>query len=348
MKQSYFLFLSLFCFSNSFAQNVKVDPYYVRSTDTISKYAPNCIVRHILEDRKGNMWFASWSGIVKYDGKEFINYTLKENLIPFHVYSIYEDKVGNLWFGTVRGGAYRFDGKKFRLVSTDTGLPDDLIGSMTMDAAGYMWFATDEGVSRVDTAVINDPDVKNMVALGPGKIKARGYKNYGAPDGLCGNRVNSIIQDKSGKMWIGTRSGVSTYSNEKFTDFIIKPGMPFSNVRSIKQTRDGKIWIGGAEGLYCYDASVKGDSALTKVFPNFIGYIYEDKAGNVWVSAGEANNTMALYRYDRKTFTKIIEKKAPGDMQVFEIVEDKKGNIWFGTMQGPCRYDGTTFTYYKK
>jgi len=69
----------------------------------------------------------SFQGIIKYDGKVFTNYTLKEDLIHFHMFSVMEDKIGNLWFGSVGGGVYKYDGKSFTLFTTEGGLPDDRI-----------------------------------------------------------------------------------------------------------------------------------------------------------------------------------------------------------------------------
>ncbi|MCW3077260.1 MAG: histidine kinase [Bacteroidetes bacterium] len=329
----------------SFSQPAKTDPYFVASSDTISRFGPGSITRHILEDTKGNIWLASWQGIVRYDGKVFTNYTLKENLIPFHVYSLFEDRSGNVWFGTVRGGAYKYDGKTFTLFTTENGLADDLISCIMQDKKGNIWLATDGGASCLDTSAWHRTSVKGPFSL-PVSTK-KGVANYTADNGLSGNRVNSIIQDKSGKIWMGTRSGVSCYDGKSFTNFTINDSVPFTNVRCIKEDQRGRIWIGGQEGLYCYDPFATKETSLIKLMANFIGYVYEDKAGNFWFSAGETKG-MALYKYDHKEFKKIIEKNMNGDSQVFEITEDKNNNIWFGTMRGPCRYDGTSFTYFTK
>ena len=332
----------------SFGQPAKTDPYFVRSSDTISKLGPNCITRHILEDKKGNIWLASWQGIVKYDGKVFTNYTLKDNLIPFHVYSCFEDRSGNIWFGTVRGGAYKYDGKSFTLFTTANGLADDLIGCIMEDKNGNIWFGTDGGVSRCDTGISLRTNIRPGVTTlsGLALTSKKGFTNYTIANGLCGDRVNSIIQDKKGVIWIATRSGVSCYDGKTFTNFTNK-GMPFTNVRCIKEDKNGKIWIGGQDGLYLYDPSAIGETSLTKLMPNFICYIYEDKAGNLWLNAGETKG-MALYKYDGKNFTRILDRNTDGDSQIFEITGDKNGNIWFSTMNGPCRYDGKTFTYFTK
>ena len=133
------------------------DPYFAHTKDTFSSKGPQSITRNILEDRNGIFWLASWSGIISYDGKQFTNHTLKEDLIKFHVFSVLEEKSGNLWFGTIRGGVYKYDGKSFTLFTTQDGLANNLIGCIMQDKAGNIWIGTDGGVSRYDPSVRSLP-----------------------------------------------------------------------------------------------------------------------------------------------------------------------------------------------
>ena len=72
------------------------------------------MVRSILEDKRGNLWFGTYGGgVSKYDGKCFTNFTEKEGLINNVVLSILEDKWGNLWFGTYGGGVATMMVKSF-------------------------------------------------------------------------------------------------------------------------------------------------------------------------------------------------------------------------------------------
>jgi ligand-binding sensor domain-containing protein len=289
--------------------NTVYNPFF-KKWDAISTHGPNSITRNVLQDKNGNYWFATWEGIVFYDGKHFTNVTLKEGLRPFHVFSVLEDKAGNLWFGTIGGGLYRYDGKSFTLFTTIDGLASDMVLCMLEDKAGNIWFGTEEGVSRYN-----------------GKT----FTNFTTQDGLSGN-VNSIAQDKTGKLWFGTRYGVSgdviCYDGKSFTNFKNKEGLLFSNVRSIIEDKTGNIWIGGQDGLFRYDGK-----SLTNVSTNFIGHIFEDKTGNLWLS--EDDTGWVLNKYDGKSSTKIAASS-----MVFGITEDRTGNIWFGTMNGVCRYDG--------
>ena len=335
------------------------DPYFVESRDTISTHGPHSITRNMLQDKNGNYWFATWQGVIQYDGKFFTNVTLKEGLKHFHVFSVLEDKTGSLWFGTIRGGVYRYDpsasirtgSNSYTLFTTTEGLANNTILCMLADKAGNIWIGTDNGVSRYD-----------------GKT----FTNFTVQDGLSGNSVNSITQDKTGIIWFGTRGGVSCYDarlpdgqgesqpagQARFTNFTDKVLKTFYNVRSIIEDKTGNIWIGSEDGLYRYDPSASlttGGNSLTHLTRNFTGYIFEDKTGNIWLSENDANGRgMTLSRYDGSSFTNILEKNdfsgSTGGNQIFGICEDKTGNIWFGTVSGVCRYDPASgkFTDFKQ
>lgn len=290
------------------------DPYFAMPQDTISTRGPRSITRNTWQDKNGNYWLASWEGIVYYDGKQFTNITLKEGLRQFHVFSILEDREGHLWFGTIGAGAYYYDGKTFSNITTKNGIAGDAIDCILEDSNGNIWFGTDKGASCYNRKSI---------------------ANFTTREGLSGNFVHTIMQDKTGKIWLGTDGGVSCYNGKSFTVFRNEKGQPFNNVRSIIEDRKGNIWIGSQDGLSQYDGKL-----LTCVSTNFTGYIFEDKAGNLWLSQGKANSSeMTLTRYDGKSFHTIKEEE-----QVFGIMEDREGSIWFGTVNGAYRYDGQSFT----
>ncbi|HMI05981.1 MAG TPA: two-component regulator propeller domain-containing protein [Flavobacterium sp.] len=72
----------------------------------------------ILEDKTGNIWFASLGkdeddGVWCFDGKAFKNFTTKDGLNNNTVFCILEDRSGNLWFGTNGTGLCYYNGKKF-------------------------------------------------------------------------------------------------------------------------------------------------------------------------------------------------------------------------------------------
>jgi ligand-binding sensor domain-containing protein len=298
------------------------DPQFVVTRDVVSTRGPRSITRNVLLDKNGTLWFATWEGIVRYDGKLFTNVTLTEGLRRFHVFSILEDKAGNLWFGTIRGGVYRYDGRSFTLFTAGDGLASNVVMCMLDDQAGNIWFGTDHGVSRYD---------------------GKSFTNFTMKDGLSGNSVNSMVRDKAGKLWFGTSGGVSWYDpspslrpgGKTFTEFTDTDGSTlFSGVQSIIEDKNGSIWIGSQQGLRRYDGR-----SLTKLSKKATSHIFGDRAGNLWLSEGDGGNSgMTLSRYDGRFFAEIGKS-----VQIFGIAEDRAGNIWVGTEKGVSRYDGKSF-----
>ena len=190
------------------------DPSFTMSKDTISTHGPRSITRNVLQDKNGKYWFATWEGVVSFDGKRFTNVTLKEGLRRFHVFSILEDKMGNLWFGTIGGGVYRYDGKSFTYFTTRDGLASNVILCMLEDNFGNIWFGTQDGVSRYDWKT---------------------FTNFTTLDGLSSNFISSIVQAKTGKLWFGTDGGVCCFDpsaspradGKFFTNFTNEKGLPF-------------------------------------------------------------------------------------------------------------------------
>jgi ligand-binding sensor domain-containing protein len=306
-----------------------LDPYFIETTDTVSSLGPTTITRNILQDKNGIYWFATWQGIMRYDGRLFTNMTLKHDLIHFHMFSLLEDSRGDLWFGSIRGGVYKYDGRAYKLFTTHNGLPDNLIECMLEDNEGNIWFGTENGASRYN-----------------GKT----FTNFTAKDGLSGNSIHSIAKDQSGKLWFATSNGVSSFDGSAFTS-LKKDSMPFTNVRSVIADSKSNIWIGGSDGLFCYDGKT-----LTNISNDFTGYIFEDRDGNIWVNAAYSGVSkgvwspgggMALYRYKGTSMEMLVHKFVPGDNQVFGITQDKAGDIWFGTMNGVSRFNGTSFENFR-
>jgi ligand-binding sensor domain-containing protein len=312
--------------------NSSFDAFFVETTDTISRYGPQNITRNILQARDGTIWFASWEGMVRYDGKWFTYVTIQKKLKPFRVFSLLEDKQGNVWFGTIGAGVYKYDGKLFANFTEQNGLAANGVMCMVQDKSGNIWFGTDKGASRYD---------------------GRSFLNFTVNDGLVSNSINSICQDRTGRLWFGTNAGVSIYDGKSFAEYKNNEGYTFANVRSIVEDKTGNIWIGSQDGLY----NTKSRSAITE---SFIGNIFEDKTGRLWLSAADTahgmdimsfdgqpvrkNNGMVLYRYNGYSLERIFEN----DNQVFGVTEDKARNIWFGTAEGIRRYDGRQFEDFKK
>ncbi|MFN0201340.1 MAG: two-component regulator propeller domain-containing protein [Bacteroidia bacterium] len=286
-----------------------VDPYFMDTKTITSPFGPKSITRNIIQDKKGNLWFASWEGIIRYDGKVFTNFTLQNNLRKYHTFSAFEDSKGNLWFGAIRGGVYRYDGQTFTNFTQKEGL-SDWVECMIEDKKGNIWFATNEGIVCFDG------------------IK---FQTFTTKEGLIDDYVHCLLETQNGEIWVATGGGISIYDGKSFRNFNQTIVKPFHNIRTLIQDQKGTIWIGGQEGLFSYDG-ISINTHSTK----FAGYLYEDKKGNIWLASFESEGKMALLKKELKGDFEEIKKE---NGQVFGILEDKEGNIWFGREEGITRYD---------
>ena len=79
----------------------------------------------------------------------------------------------------------------------------------------------------------------------------------------------------------------------------------------------------------------QGSSPADNIFCGLL-----DKSGNLWFgSTGEG-----VYQFDGKSFTNYTTKDGLNSNSVWSMIEDKNGNILFGTGFGICRFDGKSFT----
>lgn len=298
------------------------DPYFTETTTISSPYGPNSITRNMLQDKEGNIWFATWEGILKYDGKTFTNYTNKENLRRFHVFSLLEDTKGNLWFGTIGAGVYRYDGTTFTNFTTEDGLAHNSIGCFMEDENGLLLIGTMNGISAYD---------------------GTSFTNYNKEEGLVSSDVNTIVADETGNLWIGTRGQTYLYDRKTFAEIKTPDGETFANVRSIIKDHVGTMWLGGNNGLWSHN-----NNLFTNYSEEFTGYIYQDSKENIWTSSVDSDNieNWVVSKYDKiaqQNKGATTQKVKTEKNLFFGIMEDKKGGIWWGHLTGIYRFDGLLF-----
>ncbi|REG97843.1 ligand-binding sensor domain-containing protein [Flavobacterium aquicola] len=326
------------------SQQKKGTSHSVEIKDMSTSRGPNGIVRTIKQDRKGSIWITSWEGVFKYDGKSFSNVTSKVSSARF--FSVLEDKKGNFWFASIGSGVYYYDGKSFQNFTTKDGLANDRVTTIYEDKSGIIWFGTESGISRFDGKSFRNLKINEAPPVTKGdSVHVSVYQNPLPENHWIHNDINAVIEDKTGRYWLGTRGNATIYDGKTFTAITKKDGKPFTNVRSIIKDKKGNIWLGGNDGLWRYDGKT-----FTNFTRKFVGYIYEDKKGNIWTSSeGESSQSWVLSLYDGKslsakkpTVTRIANKP-----MIFGILEDDKGNIWFGALDGVYRYNGKTITDFK-
>ena len=187
------------------------------------------------------------------------------------------------------------------------------------------------------------------------------FTTFTTEDGLPGNYVRAITQDREGNLWFGSGyggsggGGVTRYqpSGDRksgrgtFTTFTVQDGLGSNNVESILQDLEGNFWFGSfGGGVTRYDG--KTFTTFTTedgLASDWVGAMLQDREGNLWFgSGGMGSGGAGVCRYDGKTFTTFTEEDGLTSNVVFALFQDKGGNIWLTGHNGVSRYDGSSFS----
>jgi ligand-binding sensor domain-containing protein/nitrogen-specific signal transduction histidine kinase len=327
-----------------------------------------------VQDREGNLWFATERGVTRYDGAQFTTFTLEDGLPERLVRSIIEDRAGDLWFGTFGGGACRYNGTEFTSFSAEDGLADNNVHSILQDRAGHMWFTSGwleyrgKGVSRYDgaefiTFTAADGLVDNTVhtivedsrgdlwfgtEVGVSRYDGTEFVGFTTEDGLVDNRVKCIYEDSRGDLWFGTGGmgftggGVSRYDGKQFSSFTADNGTQDTMVRNIMEDRAGQLWFSAwLQGVLCYDGEETVRFTVEDgLADNKVHVVREDWAGHLWLGTHGGG----VSRYDGAQFKTFGTRDGLGHNHLWSVYQSARDSLWFGTFEGVSRYDGKRFT----
>jgi ligand-binding sensor domain-containing protein len=304
-----------------------------------------------LQDKEGKLWFGTNAdGVYSFNGTSFANYTVNDGLCHNDVLCMLEDKAGNIWFGT-RGGVCRYKPSNARagrnsfsrFQITGNRFSPNFVWSMMQDKSGRIWFGTTEGVFFYKPSINDDAPVfirfpDNDSIINPNKLRLE--------------MIQDMYEDKSGAIWFCSGSfdaeGICRYDGRSITNF--KPD-GISSFRSVLETKSGNLlFLSQLHGVYAYDDRLNDFSNFTKTIGLKNDTIYamtEDRSGNLWFAtygnSFENAGSGGLWCYDPsagadplKLFT---TKDGLSHNCVFCVLEDRTGNLWFGTSNtGLCRY----------
>ncbi|HET9430069.1 MAG TPA: two-component regulator propeller domain-containing protein, partial [Chitinophagaceae bacterium] len=161
----------------------------------------------MVQDKQGYMWFASKSGLFRYDGYQMVYFRNNpfdpNSLSVDQLESICIDSSGNLWIGTYGAGLDRYDPvtgtfTHFRHNPNDpSSLADDTVSVLLTDKNGTLWVGS-QGLSRFD------PKTGRFIHY---------QHNPNDPGSISSNEVMAIYEDRLGELWIGTGSVYGPFKN---------------------------------------------------------------------------------------------------------------------------------------
>jgi ligand-binding sensor domain-containing protein len=214
------------------------------------------------QQKNGDFWIGTWAGVNKVDAKTGKFSTYVKELINEWVYGIAIDAQDRVWFGT-EGGVTVYDGRKWTSWTHKDGLGaanDENLPFSTNTGLGTR-SRHDLTIGSEGRATYNPNYVFAMLAAADGSIWAgtwgggaarwdgKAWKNLTTKDGLAGNIVYSIVQDKTGAVWFGTSNGVSRWDGKAFKNLGVADGLLEKNVYALAVAPNGDVWAGTRKGV---------------------------------------------------------------------------------------------------
>ncbi len=264
------------------------------------------IISSFVEDKDGNLWIGTEGGGLNYFNrktgsfKHYLHQPDENSISSNYIKSLAIDKDGKIWIGTIEAGLdyfdpalssfwnYRNDPSDFYSVS------NNYIRSIFIDSKDNIWIGTNGNG-------LNKYNAKNR------KFERFPYDN--GENAIHGSNINSITEDSSGLLIIGTNKGLNMFNPKTFQNrFINSIGEenPMSEIWSFYLDEENNLWIGTNEnGLVYYDRKNEFFSSFTQedaLLNNVVYGIIPDNMGYLWVSTNKGLSRFNIENHSVKNF----------------------------------------------
>ncbi|NCP83687.1 MAG: hypothetical protein GW809_01715 [Bacteroidetes bacterium] len=281
------------------------------------------VVKAILQDNNGYLWFGTEYGLNKYDGKKNEAYYKHHGLSSNEITCLQKDAFGTLWIGTSKGLTLRLNDKFVIFEGTDS-LLNAPVNTVAFAKDGSVWIGT-EG----DGIWIYNGDI---------------FDRWNVDNGLSSDSVRSILFLENGAIWIGTRNGINIFNGSGFKIIQDKQGLTDNKVRSLLQIDNQTIWAGTRDGIteFKFDKPlyrVKAYRTTDNLPDNKITNLFLDDQQRVWVTT---ENGIAVWENNK--FEAFGTQNGLEASYFYTTYEDFEGTIWLASYgSGAVQFLGEKF-----
>ncbi|HEX2035003.1 MAG TPA: two-component regulator propeller domain-containing protein [Chloroflexota bacterium] len=197
-------------------------------------------------------------------------------------------------------------------------------------AAGTLWVGTPAGISRLEMG----PHGPRWHVLARPRVA------------LPANQVTVITPAPDGTVWVATHGGLARYAPGLATPWqtatVENAGLPYPTVLGLAVDQQGVAWAATGFGAAMVDP--RGQSRVftqrnAPLLHQLLDAVHVDAAGLVWFGGAGGVNVYRPARPGREAdwlagFGRLSSAGALPDNQVYTILSDSRGRVWFGTAGG--------------
>ena len=296
----------------------------------------------ILEDRGGELWVGAqgapgWLCSIRGGRTQCYG---KDGSFGFGVLSLYEDRSGNLWAGAGTG-LWRW--KPDPTQRYTTAAPE--ITSLIQGDDEKLLIGMPDGVKQLVNGKVEPypigsggivPGIPPAPRQGrqpldwnlrPGLIHVHQGRTdvFSQVDGLSGDEILSLFEDREGNIWAATAEGLDRFRELPVITISDKQGLSNKVVNSVLAARDGGVWLSGRNGLDRWkDGRVSTFRKADGLPDDYTASLFEDDGGHLWVATRGG-----LARFDSGRFV-TVDRALSVDMGMTGDAE----HLWVSLARG--------------
>jgi signal transduction histidine kinase/ligand-binding sensor domain-containing protein len=298
------------------------------------------LVKAIVQDRRGYLWFGTADGLNRYDGYRFVVYRPDSkdpaSLGNGRIVALAVDSANTLWIGT-DDGLFSRDPRSGRFTRHSTRFDSrvsyfrDGISALYVDNAGRIWVATHgSGLHRYT----------------PQTGTWRQFTHTpGSKEGVASDDIHAIVPSGSRYLWLVAHgAGMNLFDMTTGKGKVIRPllrGEPDSLVTSAVLDGDSVLWVGTLDGsiarfslstLKWDDVTVSYSAVQGKRFvrPNSM---LRDRHGRIW--CGSESSGMLMFDARSRVVHRFVQQSGRssslGTDGIRALYEDRSGIVWIGS-----------------
>lgn len=339
---------------------------------------PDDHVREIIRRKNGEIWIATYAGIVViYDGKQNLLDSKAENNLPHRtVFTMCTGTNDKVWVGTQSGGVACYSEYNYSFNYMLLDYPRDQAdkshtSAFCEDNRGYIWIGSEEegGIKVFDPKTNSFIDelsedidqsirgVKYLSAIDPNLIAiAMNYSNHIILYNYQTHRIEKRIKlplkadpglrgvlNYKGKLWIYDRTTLLTYDLN--THEIETRYRASGIINALFFDSAHNTWIGTSKGLFVIEAgeaeakALDAEESVLDINEASIYSICEAQGGNIWI--GTMGQGAYVYSIDSLSLQHAPGHKQTADSDIYSLLKDKHNNIWYITNKGVYCYETT-------
>ncbi len=285
---------------------------------------PQNQAKALYQDSRGYLWVGTYSGLARYNGREWKIFTKENGLTRNEINALGEDAKGRVLIGSRDGGLMIYDGASFFSFPAGSMLGSGEVTDILTDADGVVWVATREGLALLDQGEVRE---------------------FGLADGLPALDCLDIHQRRDGSIWAATAGGVVQFNGDRFKKpALLEGAAELGQVRMMIEDRNGKLYFGTENSLFVLD-----QRELRRIDrPEFEGATFNDAAvdrrGRLWFAT---HNRGALC-FDGERVDAYTTANGLSYDLIYCLAIDRENNLWFGTDDGLNKLSEGPFVVFDK